>query len=586
MKAFFTLLGDIRRLAIPYFKSEERWIALGLLGAVIALELAWVYATVLLNEWNSAFYNAIQEKNYPEFKHQLLIFCAIAVCAIAVAVYQIYLKQWLEIRWRRWLTTRYMGHWLTDDTHYRLRLSGDPADNPDQRIAQDVNLFVSQTIGVGIGLLGTVVSLISFSVILWGLSGSYDLQLFGTEMVVPGYLFWAALIYAAVGTWLAHLIGRPLVRLNYNQQRYEADFRVDLVRVRENSEQIALLKGEQAEERHLSGRFERIWGNFFDLMRAQKRLTWFTAGYNQISTIFPFVVVSPAYFSGAILLGPLMQTASAFSSVQGSFSFFITSYSTLAEWAAVVNRLTGFEASMVAAKAQAHTPAFVRTPVPASDVPQAVAMEEMDIRLPTDAPIIKVEGVSIARGEHVLVMGPSGSGKTTLFRAMAGIWPFGSGRLGIEAPGRLMILPQKPYVPVGRLDAALAYPQDPQLHTREEMCAVLEAVGLPGLCGRLDESGLWPHVLSLGEQQRLSLARALLAKPAILLLDEATAALDEPSEAAVYHLLRHRMAGTTLLSIGHRATLKGLHDRILILQGEGAPRRLVEAGAPVLAAEA
>lgn len=579
MRALLKLLGDIRRLAVPYFRSEERWIAFGLLGAVIVLELAWVYATVLLNEWNSAFYNAIQDKDFPAFKYQLLVFCGIAAGAIIVAVYQIYLKQWLEIRWRRWLTQRYLGEWLTDDTYYRLRLQGDAADNPDQRVADDVRLFVSQTISIGVGLFGTIVSLVSFSFILWNLSGAYDLTLFGTDFVIPGYLFWAALIYAGVGTWLTHVIGRSLVRLNFYQQRYEADFRVDLVRVRENSEQIALLRGEDAERRRLESRFSRIWGNFFDLMRMQKRLTWFTAGYNQISTIFPYVVISPAYFSGTIQLGPLMQTASAFGSVQSAFSFFITSYSGLAEWTAVMNRLTGFEMSMRQAKSDAAMPAYAQ--VKGGEAP--LRLSRMDVRLPNGEPLIAVDDVRLASGERVLVMGPSGSGKTTLFRAIAGIWPFGSGEVNFSDEGRVMILPQRPYVPVGRLDAALAYPRRPEDYGEGPLAEAIDAVGLSALKSRLADEGFWSDILSLGEQQRLSLARALLVKPRVLLLDEATAALDEPTEAALYRVLRTHLPDTAVLSIGHRQTLLDLHDRRLVLDGGSAPRRVA---APSPAVEA
>lgn len=574
MRALLTLLRDIRRLALPYFRSEERWTAIGLLGAVIGLELAWVYCTVLLNRWNNAFYDAIQEKDFGAFKHQLLIFCAIAAGAICVAVYQIYLKQWLEIRWRRWLTKRYLEHWLGDDTHYRLRLSGDAADNPDQRIAQDVSMFVSQTISVGVGLLGTIVSLTSFSVILWGLSGAIDLKLFGIDMHVPGYLFWAALLYAALGTLITHFIGKPLVRLNFDQQRYEADFRVDMVRVRENSEQIALLGGEPAESRKLEGRFGRILDNYFGLMKAQKRLTWFTAGYNQVSNIFPYVVVSPGYFAGAIQLGTLMQTGSAFGSVQGAFSFFISSYSTLAEWTSVVNRLTGFEAAMEVAKRDDGARAFPHRREAAQEA--ALALADMDVRLPTGEAIVAVDRLSIGKGERVLVTGPSGGGKTTLFRAIAGIWPFGTGTITLPRDARVMILPQRPYVPVGRLDDALTYPLPAADFDHARLAEALTVVGLEVLVHRLEEQALWPHILSLGEQQRLSIARALLEQPDVLLLDEATAALDEPSEAAVYALLRARLPQATVLSIGHRATLNALHDRTLALSGTGLPRRLVD----------
>ncbi|MDF2998721.1 MAG: transporter domain protein [Xanthobacteraceae bacterium] len=577
MESIKTLLADVWRLSIPYFRGEDRWAGRILLGAVVALEFAWVYATVLLNEWNNAFYNSLQDKDYEAFKHQLWLFAAYATGAIIVAVYQIYLRQWLQIRWRTWMTDKYLQTWLDGQTHYRMRLKGDVADNPDQRIAVDINLYIEQTILIFIGLLNAVTSLASFAVILWGLSGDFRFTLGGSEIAIPGYLVWAAFAYAALGTWLTHLIGYVLVKLNYDQQRYEANYRVDLVRVRENSEQIALMAGEPVERTRLLDRFSHIIHNYWGLMLAQKRLTWFTAGFGQASTIFPYIVVAPAYFTGAIQLGQLMQTASAFGQVQSSFSFFVNSYQTLAEWKAVVNRLVGFERSVEATKAETLVTAFRRVP---DGEGAAFAAKHVEVRLPDGRPLVEIGGLTVKAGEAVLMTGASGTGKSTLFRALSGIWPYGHGEVRLAAEARMLTLPQRPYLPVGSLRGALAYPEPVVNYSDETLREVLETVRLPDLTGRLDEVGLWPSILSGGEQQRLAIARALLVKPDVLLLDEATSNLDEPGESALYHVLRQRLPATAILSIGHRASLRPLHDRQITLErSEDGPARLEGTGA-------
>ncbi|MBB3769740.1 putative ATP-binding cassette transporter [Angulomicrobium tetraedrale] len=572
LRAILSLLADVWRLSIPYFRGEDKWRGGILLAAVVALEVGWVYATVLLNEWNNAFYNAIQEKDYAAFTHQLWLFAAYAAGAIIVAVYQIYLRQWLEIRWRNWMTDKYLTAWLDNQTHYRLRLKGDMADNPDQRIAEDIRSYIAQTVSIFIGLLNAMMTLASFAVILWGLSGEFHFTLFGRQWDIPGYLVWAAFAYATVGTYIAHLIGRVLVKLNYDQQRFEADYRVDLVRVRENGEQIALLGGEKVEQGRLLDRFSHIVHNYWGIMIAQKRLTWFTSGYGQVSNVFPLIVVAPAYFGGSIALGQLMQTASAFGQVQGSFSFFINAYATLADWKSVVDRLIGFEDNIAAARAAAAGSAYRR--VPATDGAM-LAIDQMDVRLPGGRSVLMVDGVSVSRGEAVLLTGPSGSGKSTLLRAVAGIWPYGSGAVALAPEARMLVLPQRPYVPVGSLRGALAYPDPLAEHDDAALREVLEAVGLHDFTDRLDERALWPAIMSGGEQQRLSIARALLVKPDVLLLDEVTSAVDEPAEAALYTTLRARLPATAILSIGHRSTLKPLHSRhIEITREAGAPARL------------
>ena len=574
MRAILSLLADVWRLSIPYFRGDDKWRGGALLAAIIALEVGWVYVIVLINQWNAVFYNAIQEKDYATFVHQLWIFAFFAACAIAVAVYQVYLRQWLQIRWRTWMTEKYLTAWLADETHYRMRLKGDEADNPDQRIAEDISSYVSQTLGLFLGLLGAVMTLTSFAVILWGLSGDFAFNLFGGSWHIPGYLVWAAFAYAALGTLLAHLIGRVLVKLNFDQQRFEANYRVDLVRVRENGEQIALMQGGPVERERLLARFGHVVHNYWGIMIAQKRLTWFTAGYGQLSMIFPLVVVAPAYFAGAIPFGQLMQTSSAFGQVQGSFSFFINAYTTLAEWKSVVDRLVGFEKSVQATQAEALRSDFHRVP---AHGPAPLAVRAMEVRLPDGRALVDVATLDLARGERVLLSGPSGSGKSTLLRAIAGIWPHGHGEVAIAPGARVLTLPQRPYLPVGTLRGALAYPDPLEKYDDERLREALEAVGLPALAARLDESAPWASILSGGEQQRLAVARALLVEPDVLMLDEATSALDEASEAALYRLLRARLPQTALLSIGHRSTLTDLHERQMTLAraGEG-PARLID----------
>ena len=588
MRGMISTLAVIWRLAVPYFRSEDRWAGRALLAAIISIELAIVGLTVLFNSWNNTFYNALQDRNWDAFVYQLGYFCVLATAFIVLAVYQLYLNQWLQIRWRRWLTANYLERWLDRSTHYRMQLVGDTADNPDQRIAEDVKQFIdagATGIGImpiGLGLLNSIVTLASFAVILWTLSAAAPLKLFGMSYSIPGYLFWAALIYAIAGTALTHLIGRPLIALNFQQQRYEADFRFNLMRVRENAEQIALLEGEQAERGRLLGRFGSVVANWMTIMSRQKKLTFLTAGYGQAAVVFPFIMVSPAYFAQTIQLGGLMQTASAFGSVQSAFSFFVDAYRRIAEWLAVVERLDGFDRAIAAVGTAAQVqPAIALTPATKGG---ALTFKDLALRLPNGMPLVNAVDISIAAGEKVLVNGPSGSGKSTLFRALAGIWPFGSGTIAVPKNARIMMLPQRPYFPIAPLAAAVAYPAQPGTYDSKQVAELIAAVGLPALAGRIEEEAHWNRMLSLGEQQRLGIARALLHAPDYLFLDEATASLDEAAEAAVYRLIEERLAKTTLVSIGHRATLAAFHRRRLSFTREG-DRFIVADNGAIAAAE-
>lgn len=516
-------LAAVRRIAIPYFNSEDKWAGRGLLAAVIALELGYVAITVMVNRWNGEFFNALQERDLKSFTYLIGYFAVLATMAVIVQVYQLYLNQWLRIRWRRWLTEHYLSGWLNGANHYRMQLQGETADNPDQRIEEDVQLFVDQTLALGVGLLSAVVTIGSFVVILWGLSAAAPLHLFGIDLNIPGYLIWAALIYAIVGTVLTHLIGSPLVGLNFRQQRFEADFRFNLVRTRENGEQIALLKGEPAEHQRLSQRFGAVVRNYMSIMSRTKKLTAFTASYNQAAVLFPFIMIGPAYFAGKVQLGSVTQTASAFGSVQESMSFFVTAYRTLAEWQSVVARLDGFEQAIAGGEALAAKPDIIHT---ATTADGAVALSDLTVTLPNGTPMLQAAHLSFRRGERTLLTGPSGAGKSTLFRAIAGIWPFGKGRVALPAGASLMMLPQRPYFPVGTLQDAIAYPGNTDAFDQPAIAEAITAVGLPALTARLDEDAHWNQMLSLGEQQRLGVARALLHRPDYLFLDEATASLE------------------------------------------------------------
>ena len=573
-------LRTLWALARPYWFSEERWVARGLLAAVVLLNLGLVGINVLLNRWNAAFFNALQDKDFPAFLHQLGVFTLLAFAYIVTAVYQIYLNLMLQIRWRRWLTDVYLDRWLGDRVYYRLELGshGRGTDNPDQRISQDLQAFASRTLSLGLGLLRAVVTLASFVTILWGLSGPLVVPLGHRLLPIPGYMVWAALVYSVLGTGLTHLIGRPLVRLNFAQERFEADFRFGLVRLRENAEGIALYGGEADEKRSLRARFGAVWRNWHELMRYQKRLIGFTAGYQQAAIIFPFLVAAPRYFSGAIQLGGLMQTSSAFGQVQDALSWFVGAYSDLADWKASVDRVSSFEAAIHAARERGRAGEGITV---GPGAPDRLALRGVALDLPDGRPLVTADGVELRTGRHALLTGPSGVGKSTVFRAIAGIWPFGHGRVELAPGARTLFLPQRPYLPIGTLREAVSYPSGPGRFSDAAVADALRLCRLDGLAARLDESDHWAQRLSPGEQQRVALARALLHAPDWLFLDEATAALDEATERELYEVLRAGLPRTTLVSIAHRPGVARFHQAAyaLVPGADGAGARLITAPA-------
>ena len=572
MPAYRAFLRDLWKLTRPYWFSEERWAARALLAVIVALNLGIVYINVLLNKWQNSFYNALQDKDMTAFYQLIGHFCLLAAAFIVAAVYQLYLNQMLQIRWRRWLTDRYLEHWIADRAYYRMQLTDRGTDNPDQRIAEDLALFVDRTLNLTLGLLSAVVTLVSFVAILWTLSGTLAFALNGIHVSIAGYMVWAALIYAVFGTWLTHRIGWPLIALNFNQQKFEANFRFSLVRFRENTESIAIYGGEADEIRALQRRFLDVVNNWWAIMRRQKKLSWFRSGYGQVAVLFPYVVAAPRYFSGAIQLGGLMQTASAFGQVQDALSWFVSAYVQLAEWKATVDRLTSFDTATERAAAAVRAGGGITTAAG-----PALAARALRLDLPDGSPLISSFDATIAPGASVLVSGPSGSGKSTLFRAIAGIWPFGAGTLARPAAG-VLFLPQKPYLTVGTLREQLAYPAAPGTFDDDAYRKALADCGLAALSARLDEERHWAQILSPGEQQRIAFARVFLHKPQWLFLDEATSSLDEASEASLYRRLKEKLPGATVVSIGHRATLAAFHERRLRIE-----RAAGEVGALVFA---
>ncbi len=524
-----------------------------------------VFFSVLLTYWNRDFFNDIQAMNGPAAYHLLFLYALIPHSRlimpglvyiigvyIVIAVYAFYLNQLLQIRWRQWMTRHFIDAWLADRAYFGISLAPAGAgyiDNPDQRISEDIRDFTTNTLALGLDFISNFVTLLSFVFVLFAISGS--IRLFG--ITIPGYMVWVALLYSVFGTIITHLIGRKLINLSFLQQKVEADFRFGLIRIRENPEAIALSKGEDSEATGLKGRFVFLRSNWIAIMRRTRLLNFFTIGFNQVSSYFPLVFALPRYFAGTLGLGGLTQIQNVFGQVQGALSWFVSSYYSqdqsnqpnLVSWRATISRLHGFREAVAAARVAALSGPRL------AHAGAALTFENLTLTLPDGRKLLDNASLSLPPGEPILLSGPSGAGKSTLFRAIAGIWPFGAGTVTRPA-GSALFLPQRPYFPLGTLKRAVAYPLPETSVSDDAVQAALAATDLAALAPRLHDTETWSQMLSGGEQQRLALARALLAKPDWLFLDEATSALDAPLADKIMAALRRALPQTTIVAISHR----------------------------------
>lgn len=563
------VLRSAWKLGREYLFSKQKWQAWGLLVSVVCLNLAVVYITVRVNLWQANFYNIIQSYEQVGFLEAIGVYAALASVLVVVKGLQVYFRMLLQVNWRQWLTDKYLSYWLKNKIYYRLQLNDEHyADNPDQRISEDVDLFVSLTLRLSLECMQDVLTVFSFIVILWNISEVVYLAIGSMNIAIYGYLVWASLFYAIVGTYLTVKIGKPLINLDYEQQKYEADFRYSLVRVREYAESIALYGGEAAEKINCLKHFKYLVANFKEIIQIRKRLTWLTTGYAHAAVVFAIFVASPRYFSGKITLGHMFQIIDAFNHVQSGLSFIIDSFTRVAQWRAVVNRLNTFIVCMEGAEKKSKLQSLHQL---ANKDKRGNILTVVDVEVfkPDGQKLIEKLNFSLVSGNRLLITGPSGCGKSTLIRTLAGLWLYAKGKIVTPQKGQSLFVPQKPYMPIDTLRKALLYPGLERKITDQEIIETLGLCQIEYLVPRLNEIGDWGKFLSLGEQQRIAFVRILLQKPEWLFLDEATSALDDDNQDLVYGLVTKYLPNTAIISVGHRKNIANYHNQKLIVNRSG-----------------
>ncbi|MDD6189532.1 MAG: ABC transporter ATP-binding protein/permease [Clostridiales bacterium] len=567
---FSVVVKRIWKMASPYWtKSEEKWASIGLLVVSLLMMILSTMVTRRMVIWNKDWMNAFNNRDAQLWMQQIGVFLIVGVAMVFSGTFNTYITSWIQVRWKRWMTSYYMDLWLSNNTHYKMQVTGSETDNPDQRISEDIIQFITYTWTYTFSFVQNLLTMGTYLVMLWDLSATIPLIIGGVDISFPGYFIVIAIVYAAITTLISHIFGKQLSRLNYNQQMYDANFRYSLVRIRECSEQIALLNGEEVEHARAMSIFgDSVLNTFRTMNRTLKHgMVTTTLAYAD-AMMFTFLLGPAYFFHGAMDgYGTFMQVATAFQNVVNSFKWFYTNYTGLAIYIAVIDRLYAFNEIYERTEAIVNESKLKRTENDKGEI----EVKDLDVYLPTGHLQISAKDLVITQGEKILIKGRSGAGKTTLFRVLAGIWPYADGNISLPADKKVIVLPQKPYFPIGTLIEAVSYPMPAGTYTREEIRQALVDVGMPQLVDRLDEVAHWNMILSGGEQQRLGIARAMLYDPDFLFFDEATASLDEKSEAELYSMILERMKKTTLISIGHRSSLQQYHSRVIMAEHAAKP---------------